>query len=351
MESSLKAEIQKQVEYYLSDLNLKQDEFFHNIISKNDEHTIPIESLLNCNKIKKLNATQDSIIEAIKDSQQIEVGSDGSSVKRKGDRPLPTLEPKVSKKVKGENGSTKVHQTSNNQEETKAFEPKIFKVTLSKADENVKWDKIQTEIQNATGVKIGYTRLHDVEGHIAVDENTLTEEVKNKILTTPIKIGEIDVKVEDCLGQDLTKFYGDHGGHLDMCLERSGLKKKSKFGKKDRKDRKDKPEQRRDDIDFVFFNKRYHSLTPLKHVFKSIIQKTDDDEPIKEGDHQLLMELLKYHESYDEKSKDIKHFTVGQHPLYKQTRCFFVVRNDGTKEDFSSTKCLENIKAKFNVSE
>jgi len=45
----------------------------------------------------------------------------------------------------------------------------------------VKWDKVQGEIQKETGVKIGYTRLHDTEGHIAVDENTLTEEQKNKV--------------------------------------------------------------------------------------------------------------------------------------------------------------------------
>ena len=33
---------------------------------------------------------------------------------------------------------------------------------------------------------------------------------------------------------------------------------------------------------------RYTSLTPLKHVFKTILQKTDDDEPIKDNDHQLV---------------------------------------------------------------
>lgn len=342
MESSSKLAIQKQVEYYLSDQNLKQDEFFNNIIKGNESHSIPIESLLNCNKIKKLNATKDQIIDAITGSEEIEVVGEG--VKRKGDKPIPAFEPKVTKKIKGENGPIAVQQPAD-REESKSFEPKIFKITLSKASENLRWDVVQTEIQNATGVKPGYTRLNDAEGHFAVDENILTEELKNKILNAGIKVGDVEVKLEECLDEDLKKFYANHGRHLDMCLERSGLKKKDKrFGKKDKKE---KVEKKPDDIDFVFFNKRYTSLTPLKYIFKGILQKTDDDDVIGENDHKLLMELLKYHDSYDEKVKDIKHFTVGQHPLYKQTRCFFVVRNDGTREDFSSTKCVENIQKKY----
>ena len=30
----------------------------------------------------------------------------------------------------------------------------------------------------------------------------------------------------------------------------------------------------------------------------------------------------------------LKNFTVGIHPEYKNTRCFFIVREDGTKEVF-----------------
>jgi len=38
--------------------------------------------------------------------------------------------------------------------------------------------------------------------------------------------------------------------------------------------------------------------------------------------------------------KDFEAFEVGVHPSFEKTRCFFVVRKDGTKEDFSITKCI-----------
>jgi len=38
--------------------------------------------------------------------------------------------------------------------------------------------------------------------------------------------------------------------------------------------------------------------------------------------------------------KDFESFEVGPHPEFEKTRCFFVVKKDGTKEDFSVSKCI-----------
>lgn len=38
--------------------------------------------------------------------------------------------------------------------------------------------------------------------------------------------------------------------------------------------------------------------------------------------------------------KDFDHFEAGEHPSYPKTRCFFVVRKDGSKEDFSISKSI-----------
>lgn len=55
------------------------------------------------------------------------------------------------------------------------------------------------------------------------------------------------------------------------------------------------------------------------------------------------MELLKHHEKSEEKLKDVASFTVALHPEFKQTRCFFVVKKDGTREDFSFHKCISRM--------
>jgi hypothetical protein len=59
-----------------------------------------------------------------------------------------------------------------------------------------------------------------------------------------------------------------------------------------------------------------------------------------------LEEILKYHNDYEEKIYDYKNFTVDIHPQYINTRCYFIVKNNGNKEDFSFVKCVENYAAK-----
>lgn len=92
-----------------------------------------------------------------------------------------------------------------------------------------------------------------------------------------------------------------------------------------------------------FLGTTYPSLESLKAVFKALIVKTKNDAVIEEPGKSQLLELLKHHEKGEEKIKGAKDFTVSLHPEYKQTRCFFVIKEDGTKEDFSFHKCLNNM--------
>jgi len=71
--------------------------------------------------------------------------------------------------------------------------------------------------------------------------------------------------------------------------------------------------------------------------------RTKNDEEIKEPFNNMLVELIKYHDKGAEKSKGVKYFTVNIHPEHKDTRCFFIVREDGSKEDFSLVKCINNL--------
>ena len=57
----------------------------------------------------------------------------------------------------------------------------------------------------------------------------------------------------------------------------------------------------------------------------------------------MLLELLGFHDKKDAKKDGLKHFTVGTHPEHPETRCFFIVKEDGKKEDFSCVKCIKNL--------
>lgn len=87
---TLTAEIQKQVEYYLGDENLKKDEFFRDLISSSKDGYIDIAVVLKCNKIKKLGVNKaQQIATACKGSQALEFNPDGTKVRRTGNASLP----------------------------------------------------------------------------------------------------------------------------------------------------------------------------------------------------------------------------------------------------------------------
>lgn len=84
----------------------------------------------------------------------------------------------------------------------------------------------------------------------------------------------------------------------------------------------------------------YLDINKVKSKSRAILNIKKDGEKLDGHDAEFLLELLQLHEKKDQKTKDFDHFEVGVHPLYEKTRCFFVVRKDGTKEDFSVTKCI-----------
>ena len=68
-----------------------------------------------------------------------------------------------------------------------------------------------------------------------------------------------------------------------------------------------------------------------------------DGEKLTGNDEEFMKELVKFHEKGEAKLTNYDHFVVGEHPDYAKTRCFFVARKDGTKEDFSISKCILNL--------
>lgn len=85
------AEITKQVEYYLGDLNLSKDDFFRDLISSNSDGWLPLSALLKCNKVKKMGVTiGDQLVKGCKESTNVEFNADGDSVRRIGNKALPT---------------------------------------------------------------------------------------------------------------------------------------------------------------------------------------------------------------------------------------------------------------------
>jgi hypothetical protein len=73
--------------------------------------------------------------------------------------------------------------------------------------------------------------------------------------------------------------------------------------------------------------------------FKAMLAKYRPDEWVSEADSSLLVELLHRHPDTAEKTGNgIHHFEVMRAEF--NTKCFAVVRRDGTRVDFSYKTCI-----------
>lgn len=83
------SDIRTQVEYYLSDGNIQRDNFFYTKVLESTDGFIDLDFILACNKIKALGVSKDAIIQALKDSKEVEVNATGDKIRRKENKPLP----------------------------------------------------------------------------------------------------------------------------------------------------------------------------------------------------------------------------------------------------------------------
>lgn len=93
--------IAQQINYYLSDENLTNDEFFYKEVASHKDHFVKLSLFLNCNKIKKLGVNKvQQIVDAVQGEDELELNADKTMIRRKSLDDLPEFKPK--KKVKTE---------------------------------------------------------------------------------------------------------------------------------------------------------------------------------------------------------------------------------------------------------
>lgn len=92
--------LRSQLEYYLSDENLRQDRFFHEKISADAEGWLSLQYIMGCKRVQAMQATQEDVVAALQASD-IEVREDLAAIRRPAGWPLPPLEER-----QGKGGST-----------------------------------------------------------------------------------------------------------------------------------------------------------------------------------------------------------------------------------------------------
>jgi hypothetical protein len=305
------AAVRKQVEYYMSDENLRCDKFFHDKISADAEGYLEMSLILSCNKMKMLRATKEDVLSALKDSK-LEIKEDGACVRRPGNAKLPPVEAKPTHAKKH---SLHAHDGG-------------FLIVFKKVPAEQSWVQVKEKLKAAMPQKAQLWFVSEVNDKgmcfiaAAPFENALQffEELV-------IDVGGAKLKAEVC-GAEL----------LQQALK---LLPKHIRERREKEARKRQKERNRP---ILIGTQRFVNVGALRGRVKEILNSRSDGEHLKPdgSDFKLIKALLEHHPKGEEKFRGMVGIKVAR-STQGENSCFFMVRENGAAEDFSAKKCLDAI--------
>jgi len=291
--------IRTQVEYYLSDTNLKRDRLFYERISKAPGGFLPLEVLLRCPKIQALTDSAEEVAQAIALSGELELSSDRLEVRRVHNRPLPPFR-YPSKSTPKPPLPTVV----------------VLRLVLPSGLQ-LSWRGVSAAFRTQFACEdVGYVGK---DGCVVLPGDT-DAGVLEKIIATGIDVEGVLVPVQRVGKDQLFVFWQQHSSHFASFPARSSHHQQYKLG------------------GFGF-----QTAGRVKAYLRSLLAISPDDQPVDPQYHPFLVDLVKLHPEFEGKARGLSYFAAGRHPLHPESRTFFVVRTDGSREDFSMSKCLARI--------
>eukprot|EP00933_Yihiella_yeosuensis_P071332 TRINITY_DN79533_c0_g1_i1.p1 TRINITY_DN79533_c0_g1~~TRINITY_DN79533_c0_g1_i1.p1 ORF type:complete len:379 (-),score=118.99 TRINITY_DN79533_c0_g1_i1:192-1328(-) len=303
------AVVRKQVEYYLSDENLRYDKFFSEKISGNQDGWLEISLLLSCNKMKQMRATKDDVIASLKDSK-LEIKDSGDCVRRPGNAALPKLEAKPT------------HQKKNSIYAHDGGVVAIFK----KIPEEIQWTNIKTAVQEKLPAKVNLWFVSQVnDQHECRLACSPFDGDQAFFESCSIELGGATLTSAICNGEDLQKALKEMPKHI-----------------RDKRERESRKRQKERNRPIKLGTSHFNNVAMLRGRVKEILNSRSDGEQLKPdgSDFKLIKSLLEFHPKKD-KSEGLTGIKVGKSPQ-GDSRCFYMIKGD-KEEDFSAKKCLDAV--------
>ena len=95
--STMAFRIRKQIEFYFSDSNFRQDKFLREKASQNADGFVPLEIIAGFNRVKSLTNDMSQVVSALKDSSSLVLSEDEKSVRRSD--PLPEEDKSLNRSI------------------------------------------------------------------------------------------------------------------------------------------------------------------------------------------------------------------------------------------------------------
>lgn len=314
--------IRKQIEYYFSDDNLSVDAFFHGKIKASEEGWLDSDLILSCRKIKDLFTTPEHILEALKESAlETKVGEDGVLVAVRRTQALPELKARE----RFEKKKTAPHAGG-----------VVFKVSNVPADK--KWGDVKDilKVQLPANSKVVFATSVNGEGAERSCLMLLSpfdkdiEFVKSVNLEFGAEESKVQCKVDILEGDDLKKAVTGFPRHVikkrhDAARERARVNQKP----------------------IHLGEQKFANVNALRAKVKEILSARTNGQSLRPEapDYQLVRAVLEFHPKAKEGKLDgMVGLKVDKHTT-SDSRCFFVVKEDGSCDDISIMKCIQGIEA------
>lgn len=181
---------------------------------------------------------------------------------------------------------------------------------------------IQEGLVRQHGVGTPYTRFSKKEGHFILSKSVVTPALLAK-LQQGVRVGEDLIAVKKGEGKELDEFWEKHGFHYNGIMDRL----QRDHEKRDRVERRASLGRR----EFELAGRVFPDVNRLKSDLKMVLAKTGNGKPVAEEHCALLRELLRHHPKAEAKGAHLKGFSVDKHPEHPETRCFFTVKEDGSR--------------------
>jgi len=306
------ATVRKQMEYYMSDENLKHDKFFHDKISGNSEGWLELSFVLNCNKMKAMRSTKEDVVAALKDSK-IEVKEDGLSIRRPGNLALPAFEAR--------------NQHANKKTSSHAHDGGVIAMFKDIPAEQ-SWMQLKDLLRTKLPEKVPIWFVSEVSDKktcivaVAPFEGDMQffEELQ-------MELGGAKISTEVAQGDALQTSLKVLPQHIRDKRQKNALKAQKE---------RNRP--------IIVGSMKFVNVNALRTRVKEILNSRSDGEKLNpEGsDFKLIKAVLGFHPKGESKSAGMVGIKVGT-SSQGGNRCFWMVKEDGKEEDFSAVKCVSAI--------
>jgi hypothetical protein len=162
-------------------------------------------------------------------------------------------------------------------------------------------------------MRILYSRADEEKtGHLAICNLGLEEGDVTKIVSDGLESEGKHFTFSICEGEDLNKFWSDHGTHYQMC---SGQKlRRAKKAKRDEDREAKKQKVTEFEPSFTIGGIKYSNASKVKSKARSIMNLKQNGDKLEGYEEEFMRFIIEHHEKVEQKMKDFDHFTVDTHP-------------------------------------